>query len=61
MIKDSTLLHWQTVTNQVRLVSWLRGGVKWKESEREGDAGLATTMEKMILGNGFVYRQSGAA
>lgn len=52
-IKDSTLLHWQTVTNQVRLVSWLRGGVKWKERER--DAGLATTMEGMILGKGFVY------
>lgn len=52
MIKDSVVLQWQTVTNQVRLVSWLKGGVKWKE------AGLAERMEKTILRNWFVYLPS---
>lgn len=44
--------HWQTATNQVRLVFWLEEGVKWKE------AGLAKRMEKMISGNWFVYFSS---
>lgn len=44
MIKYAVLLHWQTGTNHVRLVSWLEGGANGRE-------GLAKAVEKIILGN----------
>lgn len=44
MIKDTVLLHWQTVTNHVRLVSWLEGGAN-------GKGGMAKAVEKIIFKN----------
>lgn len=35
-IKDTVLLHWQTVTNHVGFVSWLEGGANGKEKLGKG-------------------------